>query len=225
MNEDFLRVRSLLVDFYVLKEGESLYLIDTGFLFGVSQLKRALKRKGWGDFKIKGIFLTHGHLDHAYNVAQIKKETGAWVAVSEKDLSHCKGEHVYKGASKVCGLLEALGRWSCGYEAFEVDRMFEDGDELGVWGDLVAIGTPGHTQGHTSFYSPSRRIAFSGDLFASLGSLSHWPPGILNSCPEFLEESRRRLLELDIIGVYPNHSDGAAGGVHLDRLKRLSQRC
>lgn len=197
--------------------------MDTGFIGGITLLKHTLRKHGWEREPIKGIILTHGHLDHMLNVAPLVKETGAWVAAPRLDADHYAGKPKYTGWSHGAGILEALGRPLLGFRPFTPDRWIEDGDTLDVWHGLRAVHLPGHTHGHTGLYCEALKLLFTADLFASFGPFSHFPPRILNSCPELMRASVEKALALDLEGVLPNHGDGAAPAVHLQRLRLLAR--
>lgn len=221
---DLLHVRTPLVTFHVLRDEGGLYLIDTGFLGGRRALARALQRHGWEREPLRGIILTHGHLDHVFNAAAIARETGAWIAAPRLDARHYMGKPGYCGWSRVAGMLEAAGRRLPGFGPFTPDRWIGDGDVLDVWGGLRAIHLPGHTAGHTGFYCEHRRWLFSADLFASFRGFAHFPPRFFNSDPQAHPASVEKALSLDLEGVIPNHGDAAAPSVHLERLRRLVRR-
>jgi len=221
--EDLLQVRGAGVCFHVLRDANGLYLIDGGFIGGRAALSRALKRRGWNREPIRGIIVTHGHLDHTFNIAALAAETGAWVAAPMLDAEHYAGRYPYQGVARVCGVLEGLGRRVFKTRPLTVDRPLEDLSEIPVWHGLTAIHLPGHTVGQMGFYCAGLRLLFSADLFASY-RISHFPPAILNSCPERMAGSVARALELDLAGVLPNHCDRAAPATHLERLRRLAAR-
>jgi glyoxylase-like metal-dependent hydrolase (beta-lactamase superfamily II) len=218
--DDVLQVRAPFVCFHVLRDADGLYLIDAGFVGGVAALQRALRRRGWASLPLKGILLTHGHIDHTFNLARLAREHGAWVAAPRLDAEHCAGRYPYTGLARACGWLEAGGRAVFGDEHFAVDYWLDDRAELPVCGGLTAIHLPGHTIGHMGFYSPTRRLLFTGDLFCSYFFGAFLPPPILNSCPALLESSIARIGTLALDGVLPNHGDAAAADVHLRRVRR-----
>lgn len=221
---DLLTVRAPGLNYHVLSDADGLYLMDAGFIGGVSLLRRALKQHGWVGTPIRGIIVTHGHLDHILNVASVASEYGAWIAAPRLDATHYAGTPRYTGWSRVAGLLEAIGRPLLGFRPFTPDRWLDDGDDLDVWHGLRAVHLPGHTHGHTGYYCNKLRLLFSADLFASYGAFPHFPPGILNSGPGQMRASVDRALALDLKGVLPNHGDTAAPEVHLERLRRLAGR-
>jgi len=224
MQEDLLQIRSLGVNFYVLRDSEGIYLIDAGFIGGRQLLQQALKKRGWDSERIIGIIVTHGHLDHILNVGRIAEETGAWIAAPRLDASHYQGCPSYRGLAKITGLLEAIGRPLLGFRKFTPTRLLDDGDVLDVWHGLRVIHLPGHTAGHCGYYCERRNLLFCSDLFASYDHFSHLPPRIFNSDGAEIPKSIAKALELDLYGVLPNHCDDSPPEVHLERLKAINPR-
>lgn len=221
---DILRVRTPGADFYVLRDGRGLYLIDAGFIGGRKHLHRALQERGWDKEPIVGIIATHGHLDHVLNIGALAEETGAWIAAPRLDLANYTGEATYRQWARVAGVLEAIGRPLLGFQPFSPARLLDDGDTLDIWHGLRAIHLPGHTAGHMGFYCESLRLLFTADLFASFSWSTHRPPAIFNSEPEQIPGSIAKALELDLAGVMPNHGDLQSSEVHLTRLRKLADR-
>jgi glyoxylase-like metal-dependent hydrolase (beta-lactamase superfamily II) len=224
MQEDLLQVRSLGVNFYVLRDSKGLYLLDGGFIGGRHFLRRALIKRGWDRERIVGIIVTHGHLDHILNIGRLAEETGAWIAAPQQDASHYEGCPSYHGAAKIIGFLEGIGRTLLRFRKFTPTRLLDDGDFLDVWDGLTVIHLPGHTAGHSGFYCEHRKLLFCSDLFASFGCFSHLPPSIFNSSGSDIPKSVSIALELDLEGILPNHCDSLPPEVHFDRLVALSRK-
>lgn len=222
--EDLLQVRTRFVCFYVLRDEEGLYLIDTGFVGGRRALTQALEKYGWEDLPIIGILLTHGHLDHILNVRKLAEETGAWVAGSQRDLAHFEGRASYFGVSKVTGILEGMAKKAFAFQSFTPDRFLQEGETLQIWSGLEVIALPGHTKGHVGFYSASRRLIFCGDLFASMERFSHLPPLFFNEDSAQNVGSIERVLALELNGACPNHCDSASAEEHLIALRSVFNR-
>lgn len=222
--ENVLQVRAPGLNFYVLRDESGLYLLDAGFIGGRRLLKAALRRRGWSHEPIRGVIVTHGHLDHILNVQAVARDTGAWIAAPRLDAAHYLGRPLYHSWSRVTGWLEAVGRPMLGFRPFTPDRWLDDGDTIDVWHGLTAIHLPGHTVGHMGFYCRHRKLLFSADLFASYGHLTHFPPRIFNSQPELIRTSVSNALKLDLIGILPNHCDRASPRIHLQRPRDLDSR-
>ncbi len=221
MHDDLLQVRSFGINFHVLRDSKGLYLIDGGFIGGKELLHRALRERGWDKEPILGILVTHGHLDHILNIASIAEEAGAWIAAPRGDMSHYQGRPVYCGAARVTGSLEAIGRPLLGFHPFTPSRLLDDGDTLDIWHGLTTIHLPGHTAGHSGFYCPNLKLLFCGDLFASYGRWSHFPPAILNADSQQVRTSATKALALDLEGILPNHADSRSAEVHLEKFRQL----
>jgi glyoxylase-like metal-dependent hydrolase (beta-lactamase superfamily II) len=217
-------VRGPMALVHLLVEGRRAWLIDTGLFGEPGRLRRLLARLGLGPGSIAGILLTHGHLDHAGNLAMLKEWTGAPVYGHPAEQRHVDGTYPYTGTARWCGRLEAFGRAVLRYRPAAIDEPLADGMVLPFWGGLRVVHLPGHTEGHCGFWSERHRLLFSGDLFASYRGLVHLPPPILNSQPERIPASLEKALALDPRAIVPNHYDVLDGTLHRRRFDALCRK-
>jgi glyoxylase-like metal-dependent hydrolase (beta-lactamase superfamily II) len=193
-------------------------LIDTGLAGEIPQIGKILREIGLEWSAIKAILLTHGHLDHTGNVSRLKELTGARVLAHPLEQRHIDGTFPYTGPSRLCGLMEAGGRWLFRYRPVSIDQPLVPDTVLPYWGGLRVIHLPGHTEGHCGFYSERFNLLFSGDLFASYWFSTHLPPVFLNSCPEKLSSSLNQVKSLAPRYIIPNHYSGFDGKLHRTRF-------
>lgn len=212
-------IRGIMGCCHLLLDGERTVMIDAGLVGERFQIARALKRAGLSTRSISAVLLTHGHLDHTGNLRWIVDESGAKVYAHPLEQEHIEGRYGYTGLSRWCGRLEAVGRALIGYRSTGIDVPLRDGDELPFWGGLRVIHLPGHTAGHCGFYSATHDILFSGDMFASYFFNVHRPPAILNSRPELLASSFRKMSELGARYIVPSHYDFLDGELHRRRFE------
>jgi glyoxylase-like metal-dependent hydrolase (beta-lactamase superfamily II) len=162
---DLAQVRCPGVCFYVLKEGDTLYLIDTGFFFAENYLQRALVARGWQHLPVRGILLTHGHIDHIWNAAHFAQRFGAWIAAPAADADYYEGELLPEQETRPVALVEYLAKQLLSFRPFRPDLPLVDSQVLPLWQGLHVISLPGHTAGHVA--SIQRSISYS-----SLGTYS-----------------------------------------------------
>ena len=217
-------IRGVMSVCHLLVDGKRAWLLDTGMVGEPVALRRLLRRLDLAPGSIKAILLTHGHLDHAGNLAAFKEWTGARVYGHPAEQRHVDGVYTYEGAARWCGRLESLGRRAFRYRTAMIDEPIGEGDVLPFWGGLRVLHLPGHTEGHCGFYSEKHDLLFSGDLFASYWFNTHGSPRMFTSQPELLPGSLRRVLELDPRWIVPNHYDFLDGALHKRRYMKLCRR-
>jgi len=217
-------IRGVMSVCHLLVDGPDAWMLDTGMVGEPVLIRRLLRRLGLGLRSVRGILLTHGHLDHAGNLAALKEWTGAPVYGHPAEQIHVDGTYPYEGAARWCGRLEAVGRKAFSYRSALIDEHFQDGDELPVWGSLRVVHLPGHTEGHCGFYSAKHDLLFSGDLFASYFFNPHLSPPIFTSRPDLMPGSLRRVLEMDPRWIVPNHYDILDGELHKRRYVELCRK-
>ena len=103
------------------------------------------------DLTVKGIIHTHAHLDHIFASAEIKEKTGAPLLLHKGDM------FLWNALEDQCA------RFSLEYTPTpEPDEWLNDDSALACCGG-VAIHTPGHTPGSTSFWFENHDLLVAGD--------------------------------------------------------------
>ena len=155
--------------------GDGLTLIDTGLPHGSAKILAYLRdvlQKNPSD--IKTIILTHFHIDHTGNGVELKKASGAKVAIHEADADFVSGKKTGPSLKGVKGLvIHVLGRLFFRSPSFQPDILLKEGDTIA---GLSCIHTPGHTPGSICLLDPGRKVLFCGDLLRYNGVKLEGPP-------------------------------------------------
>ena len=206
---------------FLLEDGDNSVMIDTGLFGETIYIRRLVRKLGLAPQSIKAILLTHGHLDHAGNLARLKRWTGAKVFAHPAEQRHIDGTYPYQGVNRWCGRLESAGRKLFNYKPAVIDEFLADGQRLPFWSGLQVVHLPGHTTGHCGFFSERHNLLFSGDMFASYFFNTHKPPAILNSVPEQFAASAEKIRRLQPRRMVPCHYDFLDGELHRRRFAKL----
>ena len=206
---------------HLLYDGDNTVIPDTGLAGETIHLRRLFRRLRLPPQSLKAIILTHGHLDHAGNLARLKDWSGAKIYAHPIEQAHIDGTYPYQGASRWCGRLEVFGRKALRYRPAKIDEFISDGQRLPFWGGLEVIHLPGHTLGHCGFYSARHNLLFSGDMMASYFFNVHKPWPIFNSAPELLPASAEKIHRLRPRWILPFHFDVLDGDLHRRRFAKL----
>lgn len=152
---------------YVIKGKDGDILIDSGFIC----MKRKLK-KWLNQFNIKLIILTHVHVDHAWNVAYLKKLYNCEVAIGEHDLPNIDNRNIKSLPSKNrYKLWTKLMNWGMNKfipEYYSPDHLLKDKQIINKYGlKIKIISLKGHTKG--SIGIKYKDYLFAGDALVNRG--------------------------------------------------------
>lgn len=200
-------VRGLMSVPHLLVDAQGAVVLDTGFPGDLSRIRRVMARAGVGPRDVRAILLTHGHIDHAGNLAALKAWTGAPVHAHPLEQAHIDGRFPYTRLARGCGVLEAMARAVTSYRPAAIDLPLADGDVLPFWGGLRVVHLPGHTLGHCGFYSTKHDLLFSGDLWVRFMMRTQASPRIFTAAPELLLASLRKARAIGARRVVPGHYD------------------
>ena len=127
----------------------------------VKYIQEVLKRK---PSEIKTIVLTHFHVDHMGNACDLKKLSGAKVAIHEADADYVAGRKTQPvpggGMGMIMGMIfKVLLGLFFRSRPVEPDIQLRDRDTIA---GLTTIHTPGHTPGSICLLDPATKILFPG---------------------------------------------------------------
>lgn len=172
------------VSAYVFLAGDGgLVLLDPGWDSEESwqALCSGLRELNAAPADVRGILISHMHLDHSGLASRLREASGAWIAMHPADhamIARPDFRDPAVAVSQTVAFLRSLG--ASAHEAAEAvgsverftpfttialpDRELSDGDLADVPGwQLRAAHTPGHSPGHLCFIDESSRRLFTGD--------------------------------------------------------------
>lgn len=146
---------------YLVREGDSLTLVDTNLEFVASGILAAAAKLG---VPIRRILLTHAHGDHAAGLdVLVSKLAGVEIAMGRREsrlLAHDFSLDAGEPQTPVRGMFPKV--------AARPHILLEDGE---TYGSLQVIATPGHTPGHLAFLHLPSGTLLAGDAISTVSRL------------------------------------------------------
>ena len=185
-------VHTRISNLYLCIDDDGLTLIDTGTPGAFDQVLSAISACGFQAHDLKRIVITHADWDHAGSAAAIQAATGAMVYAGEKT-----AVYLQNGTSPQH--LPAVMQWIANrfvYEAVPEVVPVPIGVSIPVLGGLQAIASPGHTDDHVAFYSPTTGVLFAGDALNMWNGRLSRTPALITADEEAANQSAINLLAL-----------------------------
>ena len=212
---------------YLLESDASLVLVDAGLPGSADAILAAVDALGK---PLTLIYITHAHIDHYGSAAEVRRRTGAPIAVHAADAdalaaggTRLGSLRLLQGASRD---LLALAEPLLDVEPAPPDVLVADGDSLAAYGiDATVLHTPGHTPGSTTLLLNDGQVAIAGDLLSNSGG-AHAQRTYADDWTA-LAESIERIQDAAPVLTYAGHGSGpiVAGdlqAVALDPVDPLS---
>lgn len=226
---------------YLIRGSRGWTVVDAGLHYqpDIEVWEEVRRQEGfaWGD--VEQIVLTHYHPDHYGLSGWLQQQTGAPVRISATDFEQASlfwddasdqpetmatfyREHglATEWANRIPGHLREFKKW---VEPHPEPTWLEAGGTIRL-GDRVyqVLHTPGHADGHLSFFDSERGWLIGGDFLLPkiTPNISLWPgcdPNPLRTYLTTLEQMK----SLPVTRVFPSH-----GGVfehYRERIEELEQ--
>lgn len=180
-------------------------LFDAGITFMGPPYLADLKSHLGDPGRLRYLFLTHAHFDHAGAAPYLKRKIPGLKVAANRLSADILGK---PGAVKLIQSLSKdfedqhaslLAGHDVFFDGLEVDRIVEDGEEidLGKGWLFQVIATPGHTRDAVSFYFPRMKALITGEAAGVLDTKHNIHPEFLASYNDYIR-SLEKLSRLDV---------------------------
>lgn len=207
-------------NFYLLRDGDEVTMIDAGCSKEWARLTSALNALGLTADAVSGVVATHSHADH-FGLAKQATDAGIPVSVHIDEETRALGTYTGRYAASATDLplfsirtlrnfLPMIRAGVMSLDHLEEVDTFTDGQLLDLPGALTAIHTPGHTEGHAMFHSAELGVLFSGDGLITM-NLTGGNSGpqmigdVFNNDVEQAWTSLDRIKDVDASMLLPGH--------------------
>ena len=183
----------------VIKDGDNLTLIDTGYPKQIEYIKSALQKDGLDINNIKTIIVTHQDIDHVGNVKDILNLVPDIEIISYNEEAEyingnktpCKVEYMERNLDEMDEKgkqLYHLFKTFFENNKINVDKVVKNGDVISKGEAMQVIATPGHTPGHMCLYIEKYKLLVAGDLLLL-------KDGNITTCPKELNYNNDMYLQ------------------------------
>jgi glyoxylase-like metal-dependent hydrolase (beta-lactamase superfamily II) len=230
-----------IVNCYLIKGKNGFTIIDTGLHTDedLQAWEESQQKHGWTWSDVEKIVLTHYHPDHYGLAGTLQKFTKAPVYISKTDWEQAQlffgsesdmpermadffAEHGLseEWVKKIPSHLRSFRSW---IEPHPEPTLIAAGETIRMGDrDYEIIHTPGHADGHLSFYDPERQIMIGGDFLLPkiTPNISLWPGADPNPLSTYLS-TLDKMKKVPVKRIFPAH--GKMFTHYLERIAELEK--
>lgn len=236
ITDDVFGLRIAMVNVFALTSPDGTWaLIDAGPPHSAIHIRAWVETQFGSKARPQSIILTHGHFDHAGSAEELANAWDVPVYAHSLELPFLTGQSQYPApnAPSASGLMKPLSSLYPRQQAIvpRAVTLPEDRSLPGLarwrW-----IHTPGHTDGHVSFFRDRDRTLISGDSFCttnadSAAAIANLPPELhgpttYTSNWTAAKLSVESLAALEPLAIAPGHGRPILGTDIPERLRQLA---
>lgn len=235
---DLIRLRYLFVNVYFWGTPEHWVLIDAGLQGCADDIVKAAEERFGAGTAPQAIVMTHGHFDHVGAFPELFDHWDVPAYAHPIELPHLTGKTDYPPPDPRTGLDKgAMALMSFAYPNKAIDlgdrvRALPDDGSVPGMPEWRWIHTPGHTDGHVSFFRDHDRLLVAGDAFVTVQQESlykvalqkqevHGPPAYFTPDWEAARRSVEKLAALDPMYGATGHGTPMSGQALAEGLAAL----
>jgi len=193
---------------YLVIGEEGMLVIDTGMPGNAKRIAAYVGGLGRNLSDVKVIVLTHADLDHIGSAAELKRMTGAKIAIHADDAPILRGKESFKTIRGPLGFIARLAMRLVPFHPADPDIILTADSE--VEGFRI-ISVPGHTNGSICIYKPGK-VIFVGDALRSDSRGNPKPPSRMSSLDDVkAKASLAAISALDFDTLLPGHGAPVVG--------------
>ena len=227
------RRRDYLSCSYFVIRGDSVVLIDAGIDVSAADMIQGLAEAGRTPSDVRAILLTHWHNDHSSGAAELIARSGPRVYYHSVSRGKFTRESLAQGPRGwFAKRLPDAGFWAptrgllelAPPRAIHATQYVRDGELIEV--AFRVIETPGHEQGHVSYFFEPERVLFAGDALAVEGERIVFMSRFLTDDRSAARDSMLRLLDVPAAAICPGHRYPLVNPDprELDRMRQILRR-
>ncbi len=191
--------------YLVFDSDDKMILIDTGMSSNGKKILDYIASLGREPSSVKTMVLTHCHIDHTRGAFELKKATGAKLAVHQDDEKYVSGEESQPVPKGLIGVLFRIFAPFFRSKPVKPDILLKEPDRVGK--SLLVIHTPGHTPGSIAIYDEDRKVIFVGDTLRYTKGRLVGPPKQFTWDLRNAESSIRKIAEFDFKIMLSGHGE------------------
>jgi len=237
--DDVFFYRTMMVNVFVVRDGGSWFLVDTGLSGYAESIRRAAADFVGIDTPPAAIILTHGHFDHVGSLQPLLEHWDVPVYAHPLERPYLTGRSPYPPPDPLVGggAMSLLSRL---YPRGPIDvgdrlQFLQEDGYIPSAPSWRWIFTPGHSPGHVSLFRGRDRVLIAGDAVTTTKQESviavaaqrrelHGPPAYFTQDWRGARESVGRLAALEPEILLSGHGEPMAGADMRRDLRALAAR-